>query len=69
MNSTIVRPNSHPKTVISVWNKPKDKAIRNVRKKETLDAETLPLRATAKQSADNPKAIMTIERKSIFPTD
>ncbi|MFC2045209.1 hypothetical protein ACFLUH_00825 [Chloroflexota bacterium] len=41
---------------------------RSNRAKEWLMLEMAPLRATAKQSADNPRAIRIIDRKSLLIT-
>ena len=55
------RPASHPRTVIKDWNIPKDKATRNPCHSGKDFLAILELKATAKQSAERPKAIMRIE--------
>jgi hypothetical protein len=62
----MVRPANHPRIAIMNWDSPKAKEVRNIWRRVTIGIEMLPLRATAKQSADKPTAIKRIEINSIM---
>ncbi len=59
-------PLNHPMTGIKNWNKPKDDATRTTCAGATDFMEMLPLRATAKQSADKLSAMRRMETNSVI---
>ena len=63
---TIVRPANQPRTGIRNWEIPKAKETRPTWKRDSRPIDTLPLRATAKQSADRKKLEQLLKESGLW---